>query len=888
MLFLYLIAHSTLAAAAASVWAQAAGESPYYARVNSFGVFVAYSGDSSHILLGDAENRMLFDVGVSYSRKLLLNRHVNWQYSGEILPVALESDPNTHVVENVTSPIVATYTYDTLPSVSCATVTTPFSIVFTNPEGGTTTYTGTYTDSCSGRRWTIGEAMSPVGFQWSFLPRNKLQPFFIAHGGYMYSTQPIPVPEAGSFNFTFDLGAGFELYRTKTHSIRAECRYHHISNHNTAAQSDNWLQSHLRSSTLGPERDAAPSRNKVLLEEMPPILNAQSVTKQFGAKPLFRNISLTVEDGDRIGLIGPNGAGKSTLLALLAGQVAPDSGELAVRKRARAAYVPQDSRFAVGLTIRQVLERALASSHGNEIEREGRLRELSGRAGFADLNTEAAALSGGWRKRLAITEALVGEPEVLLLDEPTNHLDLAGIEWLEELLASASFAAVTVSHDRYFLESTSSQIVELNRVYADGLLRVKGNFSRFLEEKQAYLESQNRQEESLRNRVKTEIEWLRRGPKARTTKSKARIDSANRMIGQLAEMNSRTAVNSAGIDFEASQRKTKRLVELSGVALAVPDSSDFGPRAEKSQRLLFSGLNFILTAGMKLGLVGPNGSGKTTLLRLLRGEVEPAEGSVRRAEALRLVYFSQMRELDESLTLRRALAPEGDSVLHQGRVVHVASWAARFLFPGEQLNQPVRNLSGGERARVLIAKLMLEPADVLLLDEPTNDLDIPTLDILEENLLDFPGALVLVTHDRYLLNRVASTVLGLDGRGRTGQFADYAQWEDWIEQQDDGERGSSVRRADGSSAVQRTGGEAASASGSRKKLSYLEAREFAAIEQRVEQSDARLAAARNRIEHHEIATDATALQGALRELDAAQQENDGLYARWAELTEKAG
>ena len=628
---------------------------------------------------------------------------------------------------------------------------------------------------------------------------------------------------------------------------------------------------------------------------MPPILNAQSVTKQFGATPLFLNISLTVEDGDRIGLIGPNGAGKSTLLALLAGQVEPDSGELAVRKRARAAYVPQDSRFAPGLSIRQVLEKALTAAHVNEGEREGPLRELAGRAGFADLDAQAASLSGGWRKRLAIVEALVGDPEVMLLDEPTNHLDLAGIEWLEELLSSSSFAAVTVSHDRYFLESTSSQIVELNRVFADGLFRVKGTFSRFLEEKQAYLESQSRQQESLRNRVRTEIEWLRRGPKARTTKSKARIDTANAMIGQLAAMDARTTVNSAGIDFEASMRKSKRLVEFDNVACDVPTgepSTDASPKDQKSPRL-FEGLNFILTAGMKVGLVGPNGSGKTTLLRLLRGELEPAEGSIRRAEALRLVYFSQMRELDENLTLRRALAPEGDGIIYQGRTIHVASWAARFLFTGEQLNQPVRNLSGGERARVLIAKLMLEPADVLLLDEPTNDLDIPTLEILEENLLEFPGALVLVTHDRYLLNRVASTVLGLDGRGHTGRFADYAQWEDWLAGQDDlaqdlDQQDKSRRRPDGSSPTQRTAAEPAPSAGSRKKLSYLEAREFAAIEQRVEISDTRLAAAHARVEHPEIATDAAALQEALLELDAAQHENDTLYARWAELTEKAG
>ena len=619
---------------------------------------------------------------------------------------------------------------------------------------------------------------------------------------------------------------------------------------------------------------------------MPPILNAQSITKQFGAKPLFQNISLTVEEGDRIGLIGPNGAGKSTLLAILAGQMEPDSGELAVRKRARAAYVPQDSRFAAGLSVRQVLEAALAAAHVNESEREGRLRELSGRAGFADLNAEAAALSGGWRKRLAITEALVCEPEVMLLDEPTNHLDLAGIEWLEELLTSSSFAAVTVSHDRYFLESTSSQIVELNRIFADGLLRVKGNFSRFLEEKKAYLESQNRQQESLRNQVRTEIEWLRRGPKARTTKSKARIDTANAMIGQLAEMNARTAVATVGIDFDASLRKTKRLVEFKDVACDVPggESPDEPGKLQPGRRL-FSGLNFILTAGMKVGLVGPNGSGKTTLLRLLRGEIEPAQGSIRRAEALRLVYFSQMRELDENLTLRRALAPEGDGLNYQGRLVHVASWAARFLFTSEQLNQPVRNLSGGERARVLIAKLMLEPADVLLLDEPTNDLDIPTLEILEENLLDFPGALVLVTHDRYLLNRVSSTVLGLDGRGHCGRFADYGQWEDWIEEQE-AAQSNSGRTLSASSASTISANSLPSQAGGKKKLSYLEAREFAAIEVRVEVSDARLAAAHERVESPEIATNAAALQEALTELNAAQHENDALYARWAELTEK--
>jgi ATP-binding cassette subfamily F protein uup len=603
---------------------------------------------------------------------------------------------------------------------------------------------------------------------------------------------------------------------------------------------------------------------------MPPILNAQSITKQFGAKPLFRNISFTVEDGARIGLIGPNGAGKSTLLAIVAGLVQPDSGEVAVRNRARAAFVPQDSQFAEGPTVRDVLDAALGAAHVPEAERGGRLQELAGRTGFQDLATEAVSLSGGWRKRLAIAEALVSQPDVLLLDEPTNHLDLAGIEWLEELLNVSSFAVVTVSHDRYFLESTSSEIIELSRIYANGLLRIKGNFSKFLEERQTYLESQSRQQESLRNRVRMEIEWLQRGPKARTTKSKARIDAANEMIGQLAELNARAAVNTAGIDFAASERKTKRLVEFLDVS------------CEISGRRLFNGLNFTLTAGMKLGLVGPNGSGKTSLLRLIRGELEPAEGNIRRAEALRMVYLSQMRELDESLTLRRALAPEGDGLVYEGQPMHVASWAARFLFNRGQLNQPVRDLSGGERARVLIAKLMLQPADVLLLDEPTNDLDIPTLEILEDNLLEFSGALVLVTHDRYLLNRVASTVLGFDGNGRIGQFADYLQWEAWIEAGSKDQRAGTRNEEAGLGAPEET-----KRTIKRKKLSYLEAREFATIEQRVLESDGRVTAARARVEDPTIGSDFAALQAALAALDEAERENEFLYRRWAELSDKA-
>ena len=290
---------------------------------------------------------------------------------------------------------------------------------------------------------------------------------------------------------------------------------------------------------------------------MPPILNAQALTKAFGATALFRDISFTVSDGDRIGLIGPNGAGKSTLLKVLAAEEDADAGDVAIRKRARIAYVRQESEFAPGLTVRDVLEAALKQGGIAEAEREGRLRETGGRVGFPTLEAEAAKLSGGWRKRLAIAEAVVTHPDVLLLDEPTNHLDLAGIVWLEELLNEGNFACVLVSHDRYFLENVATEIVELNRVYADGLLRVKGTYSKFIEGKQAYLEAQSKLQESLKNRVKTEVEWLRRGPKARATKAKARIDNAHELIGQLKDVNARVQTSTAGIDFSATERSLK-------------------------------------------------------------------------------------------------------------------------------------------------------------------------------------------------------------------------------------------------------------------------------------------------------------------------------------------
>jgi ATP-binding cassette subfamily F protein uup len=597
---------------------------------------------------------------------------------------------------------------------------------------------------------------------------------------------------------------------------------------------------------------------------LPPILNAQEISKAFGASTLFNNVSFTISEGSRIGLIGPNGSGKSTLLRILAGMETADTGDVTSRKRLRLSYVEQESKFAGGETVRAVIERA---APGADSGSSALSAEVLGRAGFEDMEAEANALSGGWQKRLAIVEAVVRAPDVLLLDEPTNHLDLAGIEWLEELLEQAAFACVVVSHDRYFLENVVTETAELSREYPDGLLRVRGNYSTFLEKKEAFLHAQEKHQEALENLVHREIEWLRRGAKARTRKSKARIGDAFESMGELADLKQRTRRETADIDFSSTDRKTKRLVELENVAYKIEG------------RTLFERMNFVVTAGMRVGLVGPNGSGKTTLLRLLRGELTPTEGSIRRADWLRIVYFDQGRKLDENMTLRRALAPEGDSVIYQDRSIHVASWAARFLFDGEQLNQPVERLSGGERARVLIAQLMLQPADVLLLDEPTNDLDIPTLEILEESLLEFRGCLVLVTHDRYLLDRVSNIVLGLDGLGGGESFADYSQWEVWQkERKQSGQR--SGRNDSLPSALP------AQPSSGKKKLSYLEGREYESIEHRVSGAEELLQKRREQLEDPAIASDGASLVKAHAELEEAQDAVDILYARWAELERK--
>jgi ABC transport system ATP-binding/permease protein len=592
------------------------------------------------------------------------------------------------------------------------------------------------------------------------------------------------------------------------------------------------------------------------------IESCTDLSKSFGSRQLFTGISLGISEGERLGLIGPNGSGKSTLLRILSGRIEPDSGSISLRRNTRVGYVEQQAEFAPGQTAAEVIAEAIASDHLDELEHSARVNQSLGRAGFTDGTVRTESLSGGWRRRLAIARELARQPDLLFLDEPTNHLDIEGILWLEKLLAGASFASVVVSHDRYFLDNVVNDMAEIDRIYPEGIFRVEGSYSTFLERKADFLLAQTSRQESLANKVCREVEWLRRGPKARTGKSRARIDEAGRLMSELSDLETRSWKGTTRIDFTATDRRTKRLVSVENLSKSL------------GGRTLLRDLSFTLTPGTRLGLLGLNGTGKTTLLRMLAGEMQPDAGRIERADALRTVYFDQAREqLDISQTLRQGLGAHGDTVIFQDRPIHIAGWAKRFLFDSGQLDRPLASLSGGEQARVLIARLMLQPADLLLMDEPTNDLDIPTLEVLEDSLTEFPGALVLVTHDRYLLDRVSTAVLGLDGQGDTVMYADYSQWEQ-------------AQFAPKAKVEKAALVAPPSKSAAKKKLSYLEAREWEQMESRILEAEQEAEAIRAEMQSPEVVSDGPRLQSCYARLQDAESRVAALYDRWAELEEK--
>ncbi len=627
------------------------------------------------------------------------------------------------------------------------------------------------------------------------------------------------------------------------------------------------------------------------------LLRAAGFSLSFGSRVLFEDLTMVVEEGERVGLVGVNGSGKSTLLRLLAGERTPDTGERQLRRGTRITYLPQEPSFPAGATVAGELSVAQAplrhalAEHQELAERLGHLsghaldravtelsrlseriehlggwdtehlaRTLLDRLGVKDWDRPITELSGGLQKRVAIARALLARPDLLLLDEPTNHLDADTVEWLEEALDELEGALVLVTHDRYFLDDLVDRIIEIQP--GAGVISYPGNYEAYLEQKlvaQADAEVAGHKRDRW---IAQEVAWLRRGPEARRTKSKARIERARKLMAERGFVRPRVPE----LQTVTSPRLGHTVLQARRAAFS------YGPRE------VLSNVDVIVQAGERLGIVGPNGAGKTTLVRLLLGELPPSRGDVVRGKNTRVAYYDQARtKLDPEQTVYEAAWGE-DFVDLGGRQVALRDYLDDLLFPVPMQRMQVKALSGGERNRLLLARIFLMGANVLVLDEPTNDLDLVTLNVLERLLLGFAGAVLLVTHDRYFLDKVATRILAVEGDGSVvaypGNFSLYRRLK--------AQSAPSVRaEATPKTADTEVRSPTTASKGSR--LGYLEQRELAGIETAIQAAEARRAASEAALVDPTIYSDATASEGARRDLAAAAAEVDRLYARWGEL-----
>jgi ATP-binding cassette subfamily F protein uup len=582
------------------------------------------------------------------------------------------------------------------------------------------------------------------------------------------------------------------------------------------------------------------------------LLSLDNISKSFGAKTLFKDVCLTVDQGDRIGIIGDNGTGKSTLTKIMVDLESADTGNIARKKNLRMAYIPQVSEHEEDNSVWDIVK-GKTTSGLKDID--VTIATALSLVGFDDFSIKANTLSGGWKKRLDIACGIVNEPELLILDEPTNHLDLAGLVWLEDFLGSAYFTWIMVSHDRSLLERSVNRIVEINKRYDGYVFQSHGKYHDFLERRILYMEQQKSQEVVMSNIVRREVEWLCRGPKARATKAKYRMDEAKDLIGELAELRSKMMTSKTEIDFSSSKRKTKDLIKIKSL------SKSFGNKD------ILKDFSFNFTNNLRIGLLGGNGTGKSTLLKLLSKKTEPDQGKIEYAENLKIVYFDQGRDsLDLDQTLKQALADGSDTLIFKDRPVHLTSWVKRFGFTPEQIDSVLGKLSGGEQARVLIAKLMLASADVLLLDEPTNDLDITTIETLEDSLLEFEGLLVLVSHDRYLISRVCELFIGFTGDGKVELFADYTQWEKSLKPNKKVQKERTIKTK------------------KKTKLSYKENLELQKTEKQIEVLEEKIRSLHAQMSDPQNFSDFVLLNNLTEELRTSEETLQKAYHRWEELS----
>ena len=518
------------------------------------------------------------------------------------------------------------------------------------------------------------------------------------------------------------------------------------------------------------------------------LLQLSAVSLAYGHLPLLDHVDLVIEPGERAGLIGRNGTGKSSLLKLITGEARPDDGKVWLAPGVEIAFVAQEPQFEPGLSVFDAVSSGLgearrlvvdyhAAAHSGDMEAMQRLQErLEATGGWAlehrveatierlALSPDAAVaeLSGGMRKRVALARALVAEPALLLLDEPTNHLDIVSIEWLEEALLAFKGSVIVVTHDRRFLDRIATRILELDR---GALASFPGNFAEYERRKAELLANEAVVARKFDKLLAQEEAWIRKGVEARRTRNEGRVRRLQVLREERAQRRSRAGRVDIAVD--SGERSGKLVAELEHVSKA------YGGRRVVDD---FSGL---VMRGDKVGLIGPNGSGKTTLLKLILGEAAPDSGNVRRGTKVAVAYFDQLRgALEEEATLADTISPGSDFIDIGGSRKHVISYLGDFLFPPERSRAPVKSLSGGERNRLLLARLFARPANVLVLDEPTNDLDIETLELLESLLQDYDGTLLLVSHDREFLDNVVTQTIAHEGAGRWKEYAGgYSDWE---------------------------------------------------------------------------------------------------------------
>jgi ATP-binding cassette subfamily F protein uup len=604
---------------------------------------------------------------------------------------------------------------------------------------------------------------------------------------------------------------------------------------------------------------------------MPPLLRLDKISLTYGTQPLLEEVSLQLEPGERVALIGRNGEGKSSLLRVLLGQIEPDRGTFWIRAGARMAFLAQDIAITQPVTVAEWVAAGLPAQG----EDPGWSNERHVATVLSRLRLDPAArldqLSGGTRRRALLAQALVGEPQILLLDEPTNHLDIETIEWLERSLLEFRGAVLFISHDRTFIDRLASGILELDR----GALRsYQGNYAAYQRTKASLLAAEAEQRAQFDRRLAQEEVWIRQGVEARRTRNEGRVRALYALRTERRARRERTG---------RIQLETQAVSE-SGALVFETDEL----RIAFGERVIIDDLSVRIMRQDRIGLVGPNGIGKSTLIRALIGELEPSSGRIRRGSRLEVAYYDQERlQLDLDASVMTNVSGRNDHVIVNGEARHVAGYLRDFLFRPEQLNTPARALSGGERNRLLLARLFARPANLLVMDEPTNDLDIDTLELLEEFVANYAGTLLLVSHDRTFLDHVVTSLLVFEGEGRVQEFV--GGYSDWIRYRD--ER-SAERAGPVTTEAARPGamsaGERARAAPRSGRLTWQAQQELSALPERLQTLEAEKSAIEARLADGAIYRgEAAVLRLALERLSTLTADIERAYERWAELEAQA-